>query len=643
MTNQDRLVPLLAVRNALAAIDFYRRAFGATVMVRYDNKAIGTVSHADLAIDGGAFSLTEEASAWGADAPPSLGGTPVVLQLLVADVGAAFQRAVSARAEVVFPVQEFCGENMCRLRDPFGHVWLLHQRIEALSPEENQRRRDALFADLAAAGRTPRPSRKEAAMSTAPAIELARRIREKEISSLEMTQYFIERIERLDPAINAVVVRDFERAVDAARRADAALARGDVLGPLHGVPMTIKESFDVVGLATTWGAGGYEDNVAHDDAVVVARFRAAGAHFLGKTNVPFMLGDFQAHNDLFGTTNNPWDTARTPGGSSGGSAAALAAGLTSLETGSDIGGSVRNPAHYCGIYAHKPTAGILSMHGHRLPDVPATPDMAVAGPLARSGEDLDVALDVLAAPDPFHAPAWQLALPPPRTASLRGLRVAVWADDPIAPVDEEIAERARHIADVVARHGGVVSDRARPRFDVAAYRRTYVALVSSVMGAVASDAAYEGYEAHARTLDRNDTSKAAAAARGLVLNHRAWLRHDAERTRLGEVWRAFFGEWDVLVCPIMATTAFRHDRRPAHERTVTVNGAPQPYFDQVFWASLATLAYLPSTVFPCLPSKDGLPIGLQAVGGAYSDRTTIAFARWLAELEGGFVPPAMCR
>ena len=265
--------------------------------------------------------------------------------------------------------------------------------------------------------------------------------------------------------------------------------------------------------------------------------------------------------------------------------------------------------------------------------------MAVVGPLARSARDLAVALDLLAGADGFDAGGWRLELPAPRKTSLRGLRVAVWPTDAIAPVDDEVSERVRRAAEVIARSGGIVSDRARPAFDVSAYRSTYVALVSSVMGAAALDAMYEANERRARELAPDDTSKAAAMARGLVLGHRAWLRYDAERTRLRHQWRAFFESWDVLLCPIMATTAFPHDQRPVQGRTVTVNGAEQPYFEQVFWASLATLAYLPATVFPFGLSKRGLPIGVQAIGPEYGDRTTIELARLLSEEEGGFVPP----
>lgn len=441
------------------------------------------------------------------------------------------------------------------------------------------------------------------------ATELARMIRDKEVSSIELTQYFIDRIERFDGAVNAVVVRDFERALDAAKTADAKLAAGETTGPLHGIPITVKEAYNVAGLATTWGVPSHAGNIATRDADVVRSLANAGAHVLGKSNVPLMLSDFQTNNEIFGTTNNPWDPSRGPGGSSGGSAAALAAGLTPLEIGSDLGGSTRNPAHFCGVYGHKPTWGIVPQQGHELPGVPEAPDMAVLGPMARSAEDLALMLSVIARASPFDTPGWQLALPPPRRTSLSGLRVAVWPTDDVSPVSGEISGRVQDVADVLARRGAVVSDQARPPFDSAAYRQTYVALVSAVMGA------------------------------GPVLEHRVWLAHNAERNRLRAQWKRFFEDWDIVLCPVMATTALPHDSRPPSERLIMVDGEAQPYFQQVFWASLATTAYLPATVLPTGLSSEGLPIGLQAIGAGFSDRTTIEFARLVANELGGFVAP----
>ncbi len=445
------------------------------------------------------------------------------------------------------------------------------------------------------------------------AVDLTAKLRKKEIGSEELTRYFIGRIERHDEKLNAVVVRDFERALVAAKQADKMLAQGQVIGPLHGLPMTIKESYDIAGLPSTWGVPQAAKNVAQADAVVVERFKNAGALFLGKTNVPINLGDFQSYNEIYGTTNNPWDVTRTPGGSSGGSAAALAAGLTGLDSGSDIGGSIRNPAHFCGVYGHKPTLGIVPARGHQPPGVPPGaqhPDLAVVGPMARSAEDLALAMEVVAGADILMSPGWRRELPPPRMESLRGLRVALWADDPIAPVDREISARVQEIGKRLDKLGATVSDSARPGVAAQASHDTYLPILQGMTGGPQSDLKFFDYQ---------------------VLHGR--------RGNFRAQWQQFFRDWDVLICPIMATPAFVQDQSDINARTITVNGEQQPYFQQVFWAGLATLSYLPSTIFPTGLSEGGLPIGLQAIGAEFDDRTTIEFARLMARETGEFQAP----
>ena len=465
-----------------------------------------------------------------------------------------------------------------------------------------------------AGSRAAQPEPAAAELGFRSAVDLAARLRRREIGSEELTRYFIERIEKHDPKLNAVVVRDFERALAAARAADAALARGESLGPLHGLPMTIKESFDVAGLPTTWGHPEAAQSKASADAVVVERFKSAGALFLGKTNVPLDLADFQSYNAVYGTTNNPWNPARTPGGSSGGSAVALATGMSGLDSGSDIGGSIRNPSHFCGVYGHKPTLGVIPTRGHQPPGVPQTPqdpDLAVVGPMARSAEDLSLALEILAGPDVLAAPGWRLELPPPRATSLGGLRVALWSDDPVAPVDRVVKERVTGLGERLAALGAKVSDSARPDgLSGKASHDTYMPILGAMM-----------------------------SGPGGGLTYFAWMGLHGRRGYFRTRWQQFFRDWDVLVCPIFATPAFVQDQRPREQRTITVNGEQRPYFEQLFWAGLATLSYLPSTVFPTGLTADGLPIGLQAIGAEFHDRTTIEFARLVAEEIGGFVPP----
>ncbi len=443
------------------------------------------------------------------------------------------------------------------------------------------------------------------------AVELADLIRSKTLSSVELTRHFIDRIERYDAALNAIPVRDFDGALAAAEAADRALARGERLGPLHGLPMTIKESYDIAGLPTTWGNPAWKDNIPKQDSATVARLKRAGAHFMGKTNVPFMLADFQSFNDIYGTTNNPWDLARGPGGSSGGSAAALAAGLTGLDSGSDIGGSIRNPAHFCGVYGHKPTWGIVPSQGQAPPGAIAVPDLAVVGPMARSAEDLEAAMGIVAGPDVLNAKGWRLELPKPRMKSLSELRVALLRDHEAAPVASEVADRVDRIGQVISRLGGRVSDSARPEFVSAEGHEAYMALLLSITGS------------------RPEHN----------IDHQTWMRLNNQRTYYRMGWQAFFKDWDVLVCPITATPAFPHDQTEYGARTLEVNGETVPYFQQLFWAGFATVSYLPSTVFPTGLSKDGLPIGLQVIGAEFDDHTTIEFARLMAQEIGGFQPP----
>ena len=474
-------------------------------------------------------------------------------------------------------------------------------------------------------------------LAFATAADIAERIRQRELGSLEATDYFIERIERLDGEVNAVAVRDFERAREAARAADRVAQPG---GPLHGVPMTVKEGYHLAGAPTTFGYPELMNNTPDWDSDCVARYKAAGAIVLGKTNMAFAGADFQTYNEVYGTTSNPWDLERIPGGSSGGSSAALAAGLTPLEAGSDIGGSIRNPAHFCGVYGHKPTFGIVSQTGHStmLKPGPDT-DLVVCGPMARSAEDLALSLDVVAGPASLDAPGWRLDLPRPSGSRLADYRVAIWADDDMSPVDREIAERAAAIGETLSRLGTRVSDTARPAIDARRGFEAYLELLHSVMAAGVGRAQYEKNQRYAAETDPDDRSDRAIMSRAMVLSHAGWLGANSRRERLRYAWREFFAHWDILVCPQMATTAFPHDHSPMQTRTVTVNGASQPYFQQLFWSGLVTGPYLPSTVFPAGLSSGGLPIGLQAVGAAYHDHATIEFTRLLAQEIGGFQAP----
>ncbi len=311
----------------------------------------------------------------------------------------------------------------------------------------------------------------------ASASEVAAAIRAKRISSLEVTELALDRIGRLNPTINAVVTVTAEEALRRAREADAALARGDVWGPLHGVPGTIKDTFETAGVRTTAGAPPLKDHVPARDAVAVARLKAAGMVLLGKTNVPIFAGDWQSYNDLFGTSNNPWDLARTPGGSTGGGAAALAAGIGYLTLGSDIGGSIRVPAHFCGVGGHKPTIDVVPLRGH-IPPMPGvvtgpTP-LPVAGPLARSAADLRLALGVLGGPLPEDAIAYRWQLPPARKRSIREYRIGYVLDHPLGPATGDVRTRLQAAVDALRGAGARLEEGFPKEVDVADQYRTYL-------------------------------------------------------------------------------------------------------------------------------------------------------------------------
>ena len=470
--------------------------------------------------------------------------------------------------------------------------------------------------------------------------QLAADIRRKKVGCLELLDAYLARVDTYNPRLNAIVVTDRDGARRRARAADAALRNGKVWGPLHGVPMTVKESYDVVGMPTTWGAPELKDNRPSRNALAVDRLLGAGVVLFGKSNVPLMLADWQSYNAVYGSTNNPWDLGRTPGGSSGGSAAALAAGLTGIEAGSDIGASIRNPAHYCGVFGHKPTFGIVPPRGQALPGRVAQPDIAVIGPLARSADDLALGLSAMAGADEIDGAGWQLRLPAPRRKQLRDYKVAVMLTDPCSEVDREVQDRLQALADFLAKKKARVSDRARPDIDTGEADRVYVQLLrSATSGRQTDDELAKNLEI-ARRLARGDESYYARMMRGNTLLHRDWLAFDEARHKMRWKWHAFFEEWDLLLCPPAASAAFPHDQQgERYERTIRVNGKEVPTTDQLFWAGYPGEVYLPATVAPIGFTPSGLPVGVQIVGPQYADRTTIDFARHLEREYQPFVPP----
>ena len=464
------------------------------------------------------------------------------------------------------------------------------------------------------------------------AVALVREIKSGRITARELLESYLTRLDRFNPAINAVVVQQREKARQRADAADAALAQGDDWGPLHGLPMTVKESYNVAGLPTTFGLPAMKDNIARDDALSVSKLVQAGANVFGKTNVPVDLADFQSYNPVYGTTHNPWDVTRTPGGSSGGAAAALAAGLTGLEMGSDIGGSIRNPAHFCGVFGHKPSWGLVSPRGHSLGDARTPNDIAVVGPMARSAADLELALRLVAAPDELEAAGVQIALKS-LDKPVSSLRVAVWHSDPICPSSADVADRVEAVAQTLARAGAVLDAQARPGFTAAHSYAVFRGLLRPAMSARAPQAAFDKLLERAKALTSADTDERANMLRDQTLSVHDWTTLNEARARLRWAWHAFFKDHDFLITPIMPTSAFVHDHSNFGGRTVMVDGAAVPYFNQMFWAGLAGVSLLPATIIPTGPDRHGLPIGVQIIGPMYGDLKTIQLAQWL-EREG---------
>ena len=463
-------------------------------------------------------------------------------------------------------------------------------------------------------------------------------LRERQLSAVELLDLHLRRIERFNPTLNAIVIPDYDNARKVAEAADAARARGED-GPLLGLPLTIKDCIDVEELLGTAGVEQFAKRIPESDSRLVAHVREAGAVIMGKTNVPPNAGDWQSVNPIFGRTNNPWDLSRTPGGSTGGGAAALAAGLTPLEFGSDIGGSIRIPSAFCGLYGHKPSETALARSGH-FPGSPLpSPSsiMSVQGPLARSAEDLELAFDVTAGPDVGEDVAWRLDVPPTRHKRLSDFRVAVMPAIGWLPVDAEILEAPERLISALGKAGATVKEAQPEAFgDLRRHHQLY----SSLLTLLTSRGGTEETRRHrAENMRATGDEFDAAMARGLeasAVDFMAWL---SERELLRQSYRQFFSNWDVLIAPITIVPAFPHTDDPWRTRTVEVNGNPVKYGLQTVYPAVATLCGQPATAFPMGLTRSRLPIGLQAIGPYLEDHTPMRFTALIEQELGGFLRP----
>src|SRR5215467_1300124 len=405
------------------------------------------------------------------------------------------------------------------------------------------------------------------------AAEIAGLIRDRKVSAVETLDHFLARVAKYNPRLNAVIWLDAAQARQRARAADAALAKGETWGALHGVPMTIKESFNVAGSPTTWGDPNLSANITTTSALAVERLEQAGVVLFGKTNVPLLLADHQSYNAIYGTSNNPWDLSRTPGGSSGGSAAALAAGR-----------SIRNPAHFCGVFGLKPTWGVVAPKGQALPGSHAYADISVVGPLARGADDLEIALDAMSGADEIDGVAWKLDLPGCDAASLRDLRIAVKLRDPNCEVDTQYLDKLQALVDALAKRGAKIKE-AEPTLDTARLHEIYILLLHAATSVRTPDEDIERWRSAAAALGPGKEPYLDLMVRGNTLQHRGWLKLNNERHGLRRAFAAFFKDWDILLCPAGVSAAAPHDHAGERwQRVISVNGKPVPSTTNLFWA-----------------------------------------------------------
>jgi len=476
----------------------------------------------------------------------------------------------------------------------------------------------------------------DTSLALAPATEQLRMLQSGAIGAVELLELFLERVDRFNPTYNLVVAQDRERARAEAKEVDRRRAAGEALGPLAGLPITIKDSFEVAGMPATCGLEALRDHRPEQDADAVALLREAGAIVFGKTNLPAGASDWQSFNPIYGISRNPWNPDRTVGGSSGGAAGAVAAGLTSFELGSDIGGSIRIPSHFCGVYGHKPTYGLVSVRGH-IPPMPGMlfrPELGVAGPIARSAADIGLLLSALA------RPGWPgFRLPAPRRERIEDFRIGLWMGDGAYRLDGGYRAALEAHVEALRGAGARIEEVALPVDPQESYE-TYLQVLFAIVGAPAPQEA----DAFEQLAAQDETGIAAKLARYMRTSLGEWFALAEKREHLFRAWAGFFRDHDLLLCPAVPVVAFPHmaEGSGVHSdqlfRRVIIDGEPAPYLDFT-WQGLALIANLPAMVMPTGRLVEGLPTGMQVIGPSMEDMTVIRFAEAAAEAVGGFVPP----
>jgi len=480
------------------------------------------------------------------------------------------------------------------------------------------------------------------------AIEAASMIASKKISSVELTQLMLSRIAEIDKKINAINVLLGDEALEKAREADEALSRGEIHGPLHGVPITIKDSFRIKGVVTTAGNPVLKNYVPDQDASSVARLKNAGGVILGNTNVPYMLDDHQSFNEIYGRTLNPWNLERSPGGSTGGGAAALAAGLSYLSLGSDTGGSIRVPSHFCGIFGHKPTIDLVPKKG-QIPPLPGSlpyksNGLSVAGPLARSAEDLKLLLQICGGPVEPETVAYSWQMPAERKSDLKDYRIKFVIDDALCPVSSEIKPVMKSAMEKFENTGLNIVEGWPDNINPEEQYHNYLYLLHAYVSGGALESELESLYAQAKS---DDKSLSKIRAMAFTNRHKYFAEQESRRLKAREDWQEYFGEYDAFILPVAFVPAFPHIDKPwfpnnpdpSKRRILKTPEGNRDYDDMLFWISFATLTGLPATVFPIGLSDTGLPVGLQIIGPFLEDATPISLAGTLSEIAGGIRHP----
>jgi amidase len=468
------------------------------------------------------------------------------------------------------------------------------------------------------------------------ALDAAAAIKAKKVSSVELTQRMFERIDKYNPKLNAFAYQMRDRALAEAHKADDAIARKKQLGAFHGVPFCVKECFAVEGEPDTWGIPTLKNSKAPANSAAVERLLTAGGVLMGGTNVPYELGDWQSYNDIYGTTNNPWDVTRTPGGSSGGCAAALAAGLTYLSVGTDIGGSLRVPADFCGIFSHKPTIDLVSTRGMIPGGHPGSKgfstDLHVAGPMARSARDLMMALKLLGGPDGYDEKAWSWKLPPPRKRTLKDFRVGFVIESSLAMPTSDVKPLLEAAVAAVERAGAQLKPGWPAQYKLEEALENYEFLLAAFIFSTLPK------EEQQQRLERMPANTPFGA--GYRASHADWLQQRHKQLSYRAMWQTYFEQVDVFLLPVSFTVPMKHDHsQPMFKREIETVDGKRPYMDLLPWMGTATLTGCPASVAPIGRTAAGLPVGIQIMGPFWGDATPIEFAELLAKEVGGFAPP----